>query len=162
MSIESAFELIGLCGAAVAVAYYQRGVRRSFATNTGLALGILLFVSALKYSINALEWSGFLDRFSLDYLEDYLDNIWPFTWFLFFFASLIALSAQRLRQSEERYRQLVETNPDAVFCHREGKIILANPAAIELFGAVSLEDLIGRDFYGLVHAGDLERLKSRR
>ena len=162
MSIESAFELVGFCGATTAVAYYLRGVRHTFPTNAGLALGILLCVSIVKYSINAIEWSGLFDTINLDYLEDYLDNIWPFTWFLFFFTSMMDTAARRLRHSEERYRQLVETNPDAVFCHRAGMIIIANPAAVELFGASSSEELIGRDFYSMVHADDVERLKSRR
>ncbi len=67
-----------------------------------------------------------------------------------------------LHESEERYRLLLESNPDAVFCHREGIIILANPAAAELFGASAPEELIGRDFYRLVHADDAARLKRRR
>ncbi len=67
-----------------------------------------------------------------------------------------------LHESEERYRLLVEGNPDAVLCHRGGTILLANPAAVELFGASALEDLIGRDFYSLVHADDAPKLKKRR
>lgn len=67
-----------------------------------------------------------------------------------------------LHESEERYRLLLEGNPDAVFCHREGIIILANPAAVELFGTSTPEELIGRDFFSLVHADDIARLKRRR
>jgi PAS domain S-box-containing protein len=67
-----------------------------------------------------------------------------------------------LHESEERYRLLLESNPDAVFCHRQGIIILANPAAIELFGATSPEGLIGRDFYSLVHPDDVAQLRKRR
>jgi PAS domain S-box-containing protein len=67
-----------------------------------------------------------------------------------------------LHESEERYRLLLEGNPDAVFCHRQGIIILANPAAVDLFGALSAEGLIGRDFYSLVHPDDVAQLKKRR
>ncbi|MDJ0855739.1 MAG: PAS domain S-box protein [Desulfobacterales bacterium] len=67
-----------------------------------------------------------------------------------------------LHESEERYRRLLESNPDAVFCHREGIIILANPAAVALFGATSAEDLLGRDFYTLVHPDDAFKMKKRR
>ncbi|MDJ0783451.1 MAG: PAS domain S-box protein [Desulfosarcinaceae bacterium] len=67
-----------------------------------------------------------------------------------------------LHDSEQRYRLLVEHNPDAVFCHREGIIILANPAAVDLFGATSPEDLIGRDFFSLVHPDDIKTIEARR
>ena len=39
-----------------------------------------------------------------------------------------------LRESEERYRTLIETAPDAVHVHRDGVIILANQQAATLFG----------------------------
>jgi PAS domain S-box-containing protein len=71
-------------------------------------------------------------------------------------------SETALRESEERYRKLLETNPDAVLCHRQGTILIVNPAAVELFGASSEEDLLGRDIYGLIHPDDIARLKNRR
>ncbi len=37
-----------------------------------------------------------------------------------------------LRESEERYRQLVELAPDAIFVHRAGKIMFANEAAARM------------------------------
>lgn len=162
MTIESAFELIGFTGTLAAVSYYGRGMRRTLPSNSRLALDILLTVCLVKYAINAAEWSGLFTTIHLDDLEDYLDGIWPFAWFLFFFTSIMDMAARRLRHSEERFRQLVETNPDAVFCHRAGMIEIANPAAAELFGASSSEELVGRDFYSMVHADDVERLKSRR
>ena len=67
-----------------------------------------------------------------------------------------------LQESEERYRRLLESNPDAVFCHREGTIILANPAAVKLFGASSREDLIGRDLFSMVHPDDAAEIRKRR
>ena len=66
-----------------------------------------------------------------------------------------------LHESEERYRRLLEGNPDAVFCHREGIIILVNPAAVKLFGASLAEDILGRDFYTLVHPDDVAKMKKR-
>jgi PAS domain S-box-containing protein len=50
----------------------------------------------------------------------------------------------RLRESQERYRSLVELSPDAVSVVAEGKFVYANPAALGLFGASRQEDLIGR------------------
>jgi two-component system cell cycle sensor histidine kinase/response regulator CckA len=56
-----------------------------------------------------------------------------------------------LRESEERYRLLVEVFPDAVVVHSEGKIVYVNPAAISLIGARSSEEIIGRDIFDFVH-----------
>ena len=44
---------------------------------------------------------------------------------------------ERLRQSEESYRRLVEQSPDALLVHRQGTIIFANSACATLFGASS-------------------------
>ncbi len=46
-----------------------------------------------------------------------------------------------LRESEERYRTLLESAPDAIIVHRDGYVLYANPAALELYGAGSLEEL---------------------
>jgi diguanylate cyclase (GGDEF)-like protein/PAS domain S-box-containing protein len=51
---------------------------------------------------------------------------------------------QSLRDAEERYRRLIEMSPDAVHVHRGGKIVMANPAAIALYGARSEIEILGR------------------
>jgi PAS domain S-box-containing protein len=50
---------------------------------------------------------------------------------------------QELAASEERYRLLVESCPDAILLHRDGRIIFVNPAALALLGASRPEDLLG-------------------
>ena len=54
------------------------------------------------------------------------------------------------RQSEERYRRLVDLLPCSVIIHRNRKIILANKSAIALLGANSVDQLIGRDIRDFV------------
>jgi DNA-binding NtrC family response regulator len=44
-------------------------------------------------------------------------------------------SEEELRESEERYRCLVEVSPDTVAVHANGKIVYINPAAIKLLRA---------------------------
>src|ERR1051325_558414 len=56
-----------------------------------------------------------------------------------------------LKESEERYRRLVELSPDAIVVHREGKFTYVNPAAVELWGATSAEELIGKSILDVVH-----------
>jgi PAS domain S-box-containing protein len=50
-----------------------------------------------------------------------------------------------LRESEVLHRGLLEISPDAVIIQCEGKIVLANPAAVTLFAADSPADLLGRE-----------------
>jgi two-component system cell cycle sensor histidine kinase/response regulator CckA len=51
---------------------------------------------------------------------------------------------QALRESEERYRRLVESCPDAMFITSENAIVFANPAAVSLLGVRSPIDLVGK------------------
>ena len=61
---------------------------------------------------------------------------------------------QGLRESEERYRRLVELSPDAVVVVSEGKIVFANPAEATLMGASSPEGLIGKSAIEVIHHED--------
>ncbi|MDN7025781.1 PAS domain S-box protein [Methanoculleus sp. FWC-SCC1] len=58
---------------------------------------------------------------------------------------------EALRESEERYRFLVEFLPDAVAVHRDGTVVYVNPAGIRLLGGKSPEDFLGRPAYQFVH-----------
>ena len=49
-----------------------------------------------------------------------------------------------LRESEDRYRKLVEISPDAVILHSDGKIIYVNPAGQKLIGAQYPEEMVGK------------------
>ena len=55
------------------------------------------------------------------------------------------------KESEERYRSLVELMPDAVAVHRDGIIIYVNPAGVRITGGKSPEDLLGRSVYQFIH-----------
>src|SRR5208283_1140644 len=49
-----------------------------------------------------------------------------------------------LRESEERYRQLVELSPNGIVIARNGRIAYANPAGARLLGASTAQELLGR------------------
>jgi PAS domain S-box-containing protein len=51
-----------------------------------------------------------------------------------------------LQESEDRYKGLVESCPDAIFVEQDGKIVYVNPAGLDLFGYKSMFELNG---YGL-------------
>jgi len=65
-------------------------------------------------------------------------------------------SAQKLRDSEGRYRTMVEWSPDPVLVHRLGEILYVNAAAIKMFGASNAQDLIGQRTQQLIHPDFLE------
>ncbi len=53
---------------------------------------------------------------------------------------------QELRDSEERYRSLIETSPDCVIlADLTGKVLMVNPSGTTLFGYENEEDVLGMD-----------------
>ena len=51
---------------------------------------------------------------------------------------------QALRESEARYRTMIEQSPDAIVVHRAGRILYANPAALRMAGVATAEEALGR------------------
>lgn len=68
----------------------------------------------------------------------------------------------RLQASEERYRNLIESMPDAIYVHKRGLITLCNEAALDMFGASSADELIGRELLELTHPDFHDIARQRR
>jgi diguanylate cyclase (GGDEF)-like protein/PAS domain S-box-containing protein len=68
---------------------------------------------------------------------------------------------QLVRESEERYRSLVELSPDAIMLHADGEFIFLNSAAVELLGAESADDLIGTPVIERVHPDSRSTVAAR-
>ncbi len=66
-----------------------------------------------------------------------------------------------LRRSEERYRRLVEVMPDAIVVQCDGKIVFANPATVDLLGAETADQLIGKEAMNFVHPDNREAGRER-
>ncbi len=66
-----------------------------------------------------------------------------------------------LRDSEERYRRLVELLPDGIVVNIAGEIVFANSAALEILGASDLEQLLDRNIYNFVHPDYLKLVQQR-
>jgi PAS domain S-box-containing protein len=58
---------------------------------------------------------------------------------------------ETMRESEEKYRSLVELSADAILIHRDGRITYINPAGLQLLGATSIEDVRGMNVLDIVH-----------
>src|SRR5215510_12776439 len=68
---------------------------------------------------------------------------------------------KKLKESEERYRKLVELSPDAIVVHHEEKFTYVNPAAVKLWGASSAEELIGKSILDVVHPAYHDHVRER-
>jgi PAS domain S-box-containing protein len=68
---------------------------------------------------------------------------------------------RKLRESEERYRSIVEALSDAILIRADGVITYANPAALKLFRTSRMEDLVGRRYLDLVHPDDRDESATR-
>ncbi|HEY1406767.1 MAG TPA: PAS domain S-box protein, partial [Spirochaetota bacterium] len=64
-------------------------------------------------------------------------------------------------ESENRYRALVETAPDAIIVHRNGCILYANSKALHLYGAENFEQLAAYNILDLVPESDQSRARER-
>jgi PAS domain S-box-containing protein len=67
-----------------------------------------------------------------------------------------ALSGDR-----QYYEELFELSPDAILVQVDGKIASANPGAMKLFGAGSVDELLGKDFFEIVHRDYHEMVRER-
>jgi len=70
-------------------------------------------------------------------------------------------SNEALRESEERYRSLIELSPEAIWIHHDGTIIYANHACRELLRARSITEVIGRSSLSIVHPDYQELVRER-
>ncbi|WP_291097336.1 MULTISPECIES: PAS domain S-box protein [unclassified Flavobacterium] len=60
-------------------------------------------------------------------------------------------SEEKLRESEEKYRGLVENSPNAIVIYVDGKIVFANNECVHLMVAKNKEQLIGKPVLQFVH-----------
>jgi PAS domain S-box-containing protein len=64
------------------------------------------------------------------------------------------------KESEDRYRKLVEISPSVVLLHQDGKIIYANHALAGILGTDDAEELIGKNVLDLIHPAYREAIRT--
>jgi len=69
-----------------------------------------------------------------------------------------------LRESEGRYRALLESAPDAVVVYQDWRLVYLNSAALRLCGAAALDEVWGRDIFQFVplREGEVARRSGQR
>jgi PAS domain S-box-containing protein len=68
---------------------------------------------------------------------------------------------ERLAAGEQRYRQVIELIREALWIHCDGRIVFANNAAAQMFGAGSPEQFVGRPTMDIIDPRDRERAVER-
>jgi PAS domain S-box-containing protein len=68
---------------------------------------------------------------------------------------------EELKESEERYRVLVEFSPNSICVHRDGELLYVNPAAVRLFGVANRDELVGRSVLDFIHPDSLPVVRER-
>ena len=66
-----------------------------------------------------------------------------------------------LRESEERYRAMVTSSPDALLVHLDGRVTFVNPSFCLMLGAQSPSQLIGKPVFEIVRPQDHEKERER-
>jgi PAS domain S-box-containing protein len=84
-----------------------------------------------------------------------------------FVSSQVAMTIRRkqsedaLRESAERYRQLVEFGPEGVAVHCEGKVVYINQAGVFLLGGKVADEIVGRPVLDFVQHEFLTIVRQR-
>ncbi|MDD5142215.1 MAG: PAS domain S-box protein [Methanoregula sp.] len=71
------------------------------------------------------------------------------------------LAEAALKESEETFRRVIEGAPEAIYISADWKFQYLNPAAIQLFGATSGDQLVGTPFLDRVHKKFHDAIKNR-
>jgi two-component system cell cycle sensor histidine kinase/response regulator CckA len=59
---------------------------------------------------------------------------------------------EKLRESEERYRSVVELSPEAILIIQDGRLAFANSACVRLLAAQTADEILGRPLLDFLHA----------
>ncbi|MVQ37480.1 PAS domain S-box protein [Paenibacillus sp. MAH-34] len=71
------------------------------------------------------------------------------------------MEAVKLKESEERYRNLVEHSPEPIIVYTESVIVYANPAALKLVGAESEYQVRGKLAIAFIHPDERDELQDQ-
>ena len=69
---------------------------------------------------------------------------------------------QALLATESRYLELFTRIPTPLVLHTQGRVLDANPAALDMFGFADLQSMIGQDLLSVFEGGDSRERARRR
>ncbi|MGD2279425.1 MAG: PAS domain S-box protein [Candidatus Omnitrophota bacterium] len=141
------FDSVSFLASLAAIVILLIGWNRIFRLEVKFLLFGLLAFSAFYYLCLFLEWAGVTK--ALETTEDLVGALIPVVWAFVFYALLKEIAERSLRQSEEKFRSIVETAGNVIiFLSPEYKILEFNPEAEKLYG-MKKKDAIGQDYLDL-------------
>lgn len=81
--------------------------------------------------------------------------------FIFISRYMDQKASLKIKESEERYRQLVELSPIAIGIHKAGVFTYINPAGMKILGANTLEEVVGKNALSFIHPSYHKIVKER-
>ncbi|GEM_PF-7057133 len=73
----------------------------------------------------------------------------------------VATNKKALKESEERYRRLVEYSPDGTIVHNLHELVFVNTTAAKILGASNPQELIGKPLMDIIHPDYREIVNER-
>ena len=67
----------------------------------------------------------------------------------------------KLAESEARYRNILEAAPVGIAIHQQGKIMFVNPEGLQIIGADSSEQIMGKEISFVVHPDNIQESQKR-
>lgn len=71
------------------------------------------------------------------------------------------LAENALRESEERYRGLVDNSPEMIFIVCDGRIVYMNETGLKLLGASYAEEVVGKPIMAFIHPESRDLIRQR-
>lgn len=73
----------------------------------------------------------------------------------------LRIAEKELRDSEARYRHLIENTPDGYFISIDGVITFINRSALRMLGATDSSEVVGRSLFDFIHPDDIPEVEQR-
>lgn len=120
---------------------------------------LLVALSVLQAMIGVVHAEG---HFAMPGVQYGLMNLWLYALVLTLVGVMLALLIHERKQaesaaqeSEKRHRSLLDCSAEAIGVYRSGRVVYANQAAISIFGANSVSQLMGKPIIDLIHPDSL-------
>jgi PAS domain S-box-containing protein len=137
-------DLVSFFAALAALVVLFRGRKRLFGGAIRMLLMGLLSFSLFYSACHFVEWAGITQ--DLDPFEDLIGALIPMWWAFVFYAFLQAMAGHDLKESEERYRTILEDIEDGYYeVDLSGNIIRFNDSMCNIMGYAKGE-LTGMNF----------------
>jgi PAS domain S-box-containing protein len=148
-----------LAASLVLLAQWRDAFDRSVFMMLTASIGATMFASSLSYTgslviLDRINIAGHLFELLASYLLYRTIVVTGITQPARVLFRQLQQSEERARESEDRYRTLVDLSPDAISVLRDGSFAYLNRAAVILFGAGNEDQLLGREMLEQVHPDD--------